>query len=153
MRKSTTLKVTGILLIIFSSVRMLFDIAGLVGTTYILSSPETAQIAGVNTVLTTISVAAAAIIDVYQLAIGILGILSCDKPRRGNLCFTLGILAIVLIIVRTFLGGIPRGAVSTVMVLLGMISGLVLPILYSVGAYQLKKIQPITPQYDEFGAR
>jgi hypothetical protein len=73
------------------------------------------------------------IVDVTQLIMGIFGVSASSKPKKAGACIVWGIVAIVLVTVSTipYLGDPSATG--------GAIYKLVLPILYLIGAYQLRQ--------------
>ena len=115
------LKVTGILYIIFGALGLLLSLgAGTVG----IALGAVAGILGAITVLTA----------VFYLILGILGVRNCDKPEKCGVNFVLGIIVLVLVVIGLVVNVAttgPSGALSSVV-------GLVLSILYVMGAKENK---------------
>lgn len=127
------LKVTGILYIIFGTLGLLLSLALLAGGGLLLAAGAgtvgialgaVAGILGAITVLTA----------VFYLILGILGVRNCDKPEKCGVNFVLGILVLVLVVIGLVVNVAttgPSGALSSVV-------GLVLSILYVMGAKENK---------------
>ena len=127
------LKVTGILYIIFGSLGLLLSLALLAGGGLLLAAGAgtvgialgaVAGILGAITVLTA----------VFYLILGILGVRNCDKPEKCGVNFVLGIIVLVLVVIGLVVNVAttgPSGALSSVV-------GLVLSILYVMGAKENK---------------
>ena len=127
------LKVTGILYIIFGALGLLLSLALLAGGGLLLAAGAgtvgialgaVAGILGAITVLTA----------VFYLILGILGVRNCDKPEKCGVNFVLGIIVLVLVVIGLVVNVAttgPSGALSSVV-------GLVLSILYVMGAKENK---------------
>lgn len=127
----TMLKVVGILYIIFSGISILVGLLAMMGGGMIAAGGDmmgtgvgaVAAIAGVVMILS----------SVFGLIVGIIGVKNCAKPEKAQVCFVLGIILIVLAafsLISAFSGD---GNIFS-----GLI-GLVLPILYTLGAYWNKQ--------------
>lgn len=145
-RKSTMLKVTSILLIIFASIEIMISITGIGISAYLPSESELAQMSGADLVESLEGIITLLIMGVYQLVMGIIGILSFEKREKANQCFGMGILIAGFVVANTFLKGLPSDSYRMGRVLFGMCLRAALPILYAVGAYQLKKKHAIPPE-------
>ena len=120
----TMLKVVSILYIIFSGISILLGLLALVGGGMIAAGGDMMG-AGVGVVLIASSV--------FSLIVGIIGVKNCAKPEKAQVCFVLGIILIVLAafsLISSFGGD---GNVFSALV------GLVLPVLYTLGAYWNKQ--------------
>ena len=121
------LKVTGILYIIFGALGLLLSLALLLAAgagTVGIALGAVAGILGAITVLTA----------VFYLILGILGVRNCDKPEKCGVNFVLGIIVLVLVVIGLVVNVAttgPSGALSSVV-------GLVLSILYVMGAKENK---------------
>ena len=127
------LKGTGILYIIFGALGLLLSLALLAGGGLLLAAGAgtvgialgaVAGLLGAITVLTA----------VFYLILGILGVRNCDKPEKCGVNFVLGILVLVLVVIGLVVNVAttgPSGALSSVV-------GLVLSILYVMGAKENK---------------
>ena len=127
------LTVTGILYIIFGALGLLLSLALLAGGGLLLAAGAgtvgialgaVAGILGAITVLTA----------VFYLILGILGVRNCDQPEKCGVNFVLGIIVLVLVVIGLVVNVAttgPSGALSSVV-------GLVLSILYVMGAKENK---------------
>ena len=70
-----------------------------------------------------------------SLTAGILGVANAAKPERATVCIVFGILTAVLSVLGNVLTAAGGGSFSVV----NLILGLVLPVLYLIGAFQNKK--------------
>ena len=127
------LKVTGILYIIFSALGLSLSLALLAGGGLLLAAGAgtvgialgaVAGILGAITVLTA----------VFYLILGILGVRNCDKPEKCGVNFVLGILVLVLVVIGLVVNVATTGPSDA----LSSVVGLVLSILYVMGAKENK---------------
>ena len=125
------LKVVSILYIIFSGISILLGLLALVGGGMIAAGGDMMG-AGVGAVAAIAGVVLIAS-SVFSLIVGIIGVKNCAKPEKAQVCFVLGIILIVLAafsLISSFGGD---GNVFSALV------GLVLPVLYTLGAYWNKQ--------------
>ena len=121
------LKIVGILYIIFAAISIVTGLAAIFG--------------GGITAIASVGLGALFILggivmivgSILGLVAGILGVKNCDKPEKAQTCFVLGIILIVFAVLDLI------GAISGSDSIWSAIIGLVLPILYTVGAYQNKQ--------------
>lgn len=128
------LKVVGILYIIFAALSILTGLLAVVGGAALgvaggeslaLRLGALAMILGFVAILS----------SVFSLVVGILGVKWCNRPDKAGTLFVLGIILIVLAalsLLSSFGGDSSSSVVS------GLI-GLVLPVLYTLGAWQNKQ--------------
>ena len=140
------LKVVSILYIIFSGISILLGLLALVGGGMIAAGGDMMG-AGVGAVAAIAGVVLIAS-SVFSLIVGIIGVKNCAKPEKAQVCFVLGIILIVLAafsLISSFGGD---GNVFSALV------GLVLPVLYTLGAYWNKQsaAAPSAPQAPSDGA-
>jgi len=124
------LKVTGILMIIggvFAIILSIIAILGIAALTY-LSNGE------ISSVLLYASGALMLVSSVAELVAGIIGVKNCKKPEKAGTCIGWGIVVAVLCIAGTILNSIGGGEFSV----LSLVTGLVLPVLYIIGAFKNK---------------
>lgn len=81
------------------------------------------------------SVALMVVSAVSQLVAGIIGVVNCKKPEKAGVCIAWGVIVAVLCIAGTILNSAGGGSFS----ILSLVLGLVLPILYIIGAVFNKK--------------
>ena len=81
------------------------------------------------------SVALMIVSAVTQLIAGIIGVKNCKKPEKAGTCMVWGIIVAVLCVVGTILNSVGGGSFSVFSLMLG----LVLPVLYIIGAAFNKK--------------
>lgn len=75
------------------------------------------------------------IASIIQLAAGITGAKNWNKPSNARLCIAFGFVIIVITLLSNIISGALGGGVSVS----GLFLGLVLPVLYLIGAFNLKK--------------
>lgn len=125
------LKVTGILMIIFGGLSIILGIIAALGVAALVYiSDGAASSALLYTSVTLLIVSAAA-----ELVAGIIGIVNCKKPEKAGTCIAWGIIVAVLCVAGTILESVGGSSFSV----FSLISGLVLPILYIIGAAFNKK--------------
>ena len=71
---------------------------------------------------------------IVSLVAGILGVANAAKPEKATICIVFGILAAVL----SVLGNVLTAASGGTFSVFNLILGLVLPVLYLIGAFQNK---------------
>ncbi len=121
------LKVTGILMIIGGGIGIIVGMLAVTGVA-LLSG------AGYNSTLLTVGAIFAVVSAVVSLVAGILGVANAAKPEKAMVCIVCGILTVLMAIIGTVItmvggGQFPFG---------NLLTGLVLPVLYLIGAFQNK---------------
>ena len=138
------LKVTGILLIIGAAFVILFQSLAISGNAILLAlDPQDAQ--GWGAITTPIFIIAV-ISGIVQLVAGILGIRNSDKQQNAMQCVIAGTLAILLVFASTFVGGFRL----TVMNVLALVLGLLVPALYLYAAIKMWRSPHIDAPASEF---
>lgn len=125
------LKVTGILMIISGGISIILSIMGLLGVSMlaaVLGSEANMGLLVFASVLALIS-------SVISLVAGILGVKNAAKPEKATVCIVFGILTAVFSVLGNVLTVAGGGSFSVPNLLLG----LVIPVLYLIGAFQNKK--------------
>ena len=120
------LKVTGILMIIGGALSAILGIVAVLGVAalaYIASAQTEAGMLYASTILLLIS-------GVVELIAGIIGVINAEKPQKAKTCIVWGALVAVLSVAGTILGVAGGGDFSV----FSLILGLVLPVLYIIGA-------------------
>lgn len=125
------LKVTGILMIIGGGISIIMGIIAALGVAALayISDGE------ISSTLLYASVALMIVSAVAQLIAGIIGVKNCKKPEKAGTCMVWGIIVAVLCVAGTILNSVGGGSFSVFSLLLG----LVLPVLYIIGAGFNKK--------------
>ena len=125
------LKVTGILMIIGGGISIIMGIIAALGVAalaYISDGTVSSALLYASVVLTLISAVA-------ELVAGIIGVVNCKKPDKAGSCIVWGIIVAVLSVAGTILNSVGGGSFSA----FSLILGLVLPVLYIIGAVFNKK--------------
>ena len=139
------LKVSGILLIIFGAIGLISTIISLVGASAIgaMAGAMGVDTGAYNALITVSGIIAIACGAVYLVA-GILGVLNAAKPEKAKTCMILGVIMVALQVVSTIFSIIVSGFSGTAVI--SLIIGLVLPVLFIVGANQNKQSSGTPPQ-------
>jgi hypothetical protein len=125
------LKVTGVLMIIGGIIRIIAAAGALSSIAFLVVLYGGAVSAG----LLYASGAFALVGGILQLIAGITGVRNCNKPEKAPACIKWGVIVIILCVIGTILsmaGGTPFPVAS-------FLVGLILPILYILGAYKNKQ--------------
>ena len=128
------LKVCGILMIIGGSLGILINIIAVIGVGAVAAL---AAYAGAGMIVGLLTFACILMLagSVMELVTGILGVKNRDKPEKVKSCITCCFIVIALSLLGTVLTIVSGGSVNFFSLLLS----LVLPVLYLIGAFQLKK--------------
>ena len=131
MKGKTFLQVTGILMIIGGAIGLIASL-GLGGLTTVLAVISGEYVDGLGTLfaLVAIAVVFSIIGSVVELVAGIIGVKNCGKPEKAGVCLGWGIAVIVISVISNVLTIVGGSDFSV----LNLILGLVLPVLYVVGA-------------------
>ncbi|MBS7307760.1 MAG: hypothetical protein KIG43_06885 [Eubacteriales bacterium] len=124
------LKVTGILMIIGGAISLIVAIVAIIGIAALVYVAGSEINAGLLYAAGVISLVSA----VAELIAGIVGVKNCKKPEKARTCVVWGVIVAVLCVagsVLTVVGGNSFPVFS-------LILGLVLPVLYIVGAIKNK---------------
>lgn len=119
-RGKNFLLVCGIIMIVFGAISSLASIIAIFGVAVLLAT---------GMVLTAIQGVVGIIASVCELVTGIVGVVNCKKPEKAGTCMTLGIILIALQAI-SFILGLIGGSFG----IIGLILGLILPVLYVIGA-------------------
>lgn len=132
-RKSNgLLKVTGILMIIGGGISIILGIIAVLGVSLIVAALGAEEAAlGLLTFAAILALLGA----IVSLVAGILGVANAAKPEKATVCIVFGILTAVFSVLGNVLTAAGGGSFSAV----NLILGLVLPVLYLIGAFQNKK--------------
>lgn len=125
------LKVTGILMIIGGGISIILSIIAVLGVAALVYISD----GEASSAMLYASVALMVVSAVAQLVSGIIGVVNCKKPEKAGVCMAWGIIVAVLCIAGTILNSAGGGSFS----ILSLVLGLVLPILYIIGAVFNKK--------------
>ena len=125
------LKVTGILMIIGGAVSIILSIIaalGIAALAYISDGTVSSALLYASVILMIVSAVA-------ELVAGIIGVANCKKPDKAGSCIVWGIIVAVLSVAGTVLNSVGGGSFNAFSLMLG----LVLPVLYIIGAVFNKK--------------
>ena len=125
------LKVTGILMIIGGGISIIVSIIaalGIAALAYFTDGEASSTMLYASVALMIVSAAA-------QLVAGILGVVNCKKPEKSGVCIAWGVIVAALCVAGTILNVVGGGDFSMFSLLLG----LVLPVLYIIGAVSNKR--------------
>lgn len=125
------LKVTGILMIIGGGISIIHSIIAVLGVAALVYISD----GEASSAMLYASVALMVVSAVAQLVAGIIGVVNCKKPEKAGVCIAWGVIVAVLCIAGTILNSAGGGSFS----ILSLVLGLVLPILYIIGAVFNKK--------------
>ena len=128
---ATMLKVTGILMIIGGAISIIASILAIIGIAAIAYLSD----GSVSLGLLYVSCALLTVSSVAELIAGILGTANCKKPEKAKTCLAWGIVVAVLAVLGIVFNVIGGGDFSVI----SLITGLVLPVLYIIGAVQNKQ--------------
>ena len=119
------LRLTAALMLVWLVLRTLKYEAALA---YISDGKASSALLYASVVLMLVSAAA-------ELTAGIIGIINCKKPEKAGICMAWGVIVAVLCVASTILNSAGGGSFSVFFLILG----LVLPVLYIIGAVFNKK--------------
>jgi len=125
------LKVVGILMIVFGAIGIvvaLLAITALGVIDYASSGEISSGMAYFGAILSLVSAVA-------ELVAGIIGVVNCKKPEKANTCLAWGIIVAVLSVA----GAIFTAASGQDFPIVSLLLGLVMPVLFIIGAIQNKK--------------
>lgn len=127
---SKFLKVTGILMIIFGSIALITSIVAMLGLGVI-------EALGVSTGLLWVSGIISLVGAVAEFVAGIIGVVNWNKPEKANTCIGWGVAVAAMCVISnvfTLIGYAENFSV------ISLVCGLVIPVLYLIGAFKNKKI-------------
>ena len=123
------LKVTGILMIIGGAFGIIGGIVAMIGAGALAAVLETS--AGGLMLASALILASA----VFQLIAGIMGVKNCDKPEKAQSCLVMGVIVAIL----SVSGNIISNVLGSNFYILSYATGLIIPILYIIGAVKNKE--------------
>lgn len=129
MKGSKFLKVTGILMIVFGALALILSIVAAIGLAALAALD-------LNTWQYTLAVILMLVGSIFELIAGIVGVKNCNKPEKAGTCMVWGIIVIALSVlsnVLTLVGNPDNFSIVT------LLTGLVIPVLYLIGAVMNKK--------------
>lgn len=130
------LKVTGIIMIIGASIGIIMSILALIGTAAIdaMDLSSISEELNYNIGLLYASGVLSLVGGAIEMVAGILGVANSKKPEKANTCIVFGVIVILFSLVGSILTVVGGESFPVVSFLLGLI----LPVLYLVGAYKNK---------------
>lgn len=129
MKGSKFLKVTGILMIVFGALALILSIVAAIGLAALVALD-------LNTWQYTLAVILMLVGSIFELIAGIVGVKNCNKPEKAGTCMVWGIIVIALSVlsdVLTLVGNPDNFSIVS------LLTGLVIPVLYLIGAVMNKK--------------
>ena len=155
---SKLLKVIGILKIVFGSIFILVSLIGMLGVAVIAEvidemANDLAAL-GIdpglfsNTGYLMTSLLILLVIAVLMLIAGIVGVKSYTKPEKANVCIVFGVLVALGVVFSSVHDVISAGFGATTVV--NIVIVLVLPVLYLLGAFKLKKLAGLQGEVSEY---
>ena len=123
------LKVTGILMIIGGAFGIIGGIVAMIGVGALAAVLETS--AGGLMLASALILASA----VFQLIAGIMGVKNCDKPEKAQSCLVMGVIVAILSVAGNVISNILGSSFN----ILSYATGLVIPVLYIIGAVKNKE--------------
>ena len=133
-KSSKLLRVASILMIIFAILGAILVVIAAVATGVLAGFDSTGAIIAMVIVGLIIGV----IGSIIQLIAGIIGVKNFDKPEKAQKCIVFGIIVVVLALVDVVLSVVGSGQFGVAQVS-SIIFGMAIPVLYLIGAFQLKK--------------
>ena len=124
------LKVTGILMIISGGLSIVLGIIAVLGVGVVavaLGSEANMGLLMLSSILVLVS-------GVASLIAGILGVKNAAKPEKAQICIVFGFITAILAV----LGNVLNIAGGNSFDVFGLVIGLVVPVLYLIGAFQNK---------------
>lgn len=127
---SKFLKVTGILMIIFGAIALVVSIIAMLGLGVLEALGLPMGLLWASGIISLVG-------SVAEFVAGIIGVKNWNKPEKANTCIGWGIVVAAMCVV------------SSVLTLIGypdsfnwfsLVTGLVIPVLYLIGAFQNKKL-------------
>jgi hypothetical protein len=138
MKSNGLLKVSGILLIIGGAIAIIVGIIALIGVGALAVFAEGTGGTGALTFAAVLSLLGA----IFELVAGISGVRNAAKPEKAKNCIVFGVIVLVLSVVGNILYSVSYASLTETAFSLnfvGLLTGLALPMLYLIGAFQSKK--------------
>ena len=125
------LKVAGILMIIGGVFSLIIGLLAIIGTSALAATLGAEAAVGLLMVASILGLVS----GVISLIAGIVGTKNANKPEKAMTCIVFGGLTVLL----SLLGSVLNVAAGSQFNVVGLITGLIVPALYLVGAFQNKK--------------
>lgn len=132
------LKVVGILMIIFGAIALIVSLLAVAALSALTALANTvSEISGeeINAGLAWIGVILAVVSAAMEMVAGIVGVVNAKKPEKAKTCLVFGILVAIL----TVAGCIFTVASGEAFPVASLLLGLVMPVLYIIGAVKNMK--------------
>ena len=129
MKGKNFLKVTGILMIIGGAFGIIGGIVAMIGAGALAAVLETS--AGGLMLASALILASA----VFQLIAGIMGVKNCDKPEKAQSCLVMGVIVAILSVA----GNVISNVLGSDFNIINYAAGLIVPVLYIIGAAKNKE--------------
>ena len=130
MQSNKFLKVTGILMIIGGAVGIIFGLIAVIGVGALVALLGTDANGGLLMFAAVLALVSA----IVSLIAGIIGVANAAKPEKAMVCIVFGVLTVALSVLGNVLTIVGGGSFNGV----GLVTGLVVPVLYLIGAFQNK---------------
>jgi len=139
-KSSKLLKIAGILMIIIGSIALLLSFLAVACSALISNAAGAIGDADINAAANMLMIASILMLAgaVIQFVAGIVGVANHNKPAKANVCIVFGVLVVLIYAVNIVLN-ITSGAEAFTLIV-SLVAGLVIPLLYLIGAFQLKKL-------------
>lgn len=124
---SSFLRVCGILMIIGAILGLVFAVLAVI----VIRQPGS----GLNTPIHWVSVVLAFVGSAIELIAGILGVRYANRPEKAKTCIVCGVLVILMTLLSQVISAVSGGEVN----FLNALTGLLVPILYVIGAFKNQK--------------
>lgn len=131
MQGSKMLKVVGILMIVFGAIALVMEIIAIAGMSVLEATLGTALPTGAIWFALIVALVGC----IAEFVAGIIGVASWQKPEKAKTCIVWGIIIIALTVVSNVVTLI---AYPDSFSIFSVFTGLVLPVLYLIGAFKLK---------------
>jgi len=127
---SKFLKVTGILMIIFGSIALIIAIVALLGLGVLEAMGAPMGLLWASGIIALLGAVA-------EFVAGIIGVVNWNKPNKANICIGWGIAVAAMCVISNIftLIGYPEN-----FNVFSLLTGLVIPVLYLIGAFKNKKL-------------
>lgn len=127
---SKFLKVTGILMIIFGSIALIIAIMALLGLGVLEAMGAPMGLLWASGIIALLGAVA-------EFIAGIIGVVNWNKPNKANICIGWGIAVAAMCVISNIftLIGYPEN-----FNVFSLLTGLVIPVLYLIGAFKNKKL-------------
>jgi hypothetical protein len=133
MGENKLLKICGILMIIGGILGIIVSAVAIVGISLLVEAAKQTGVE-INEGLLMVAFVLSIIGSLVTLVAGVLGVKNAAKPENASVCIIAGIVAVAVSLIGNILTVVSGGDFNPV----NLVSGLALPVLYLVGAFQSK---------------